>query len=185
MRRRTVVEIARAGRMGRSGKKAKIVSARWLIILAVVMLMTGCGGPPADKSSAATTRAQTQAPPTAPVLADTAWRFVEIAGTATPAGIEPTLAFAAGGAVTGSTGCNDFDGRYDSAGGDLTFSDLSYTKMACEWEITQTEIAVQTALDRTRRVTTPPGELQLLGSEGTVLARLVPMTPPPAQTPGP
>lgn len=118
--------------------------------------------------------------PTAPVLAGTSWRFVEVLGVAPPATVEATLEFSADGAVTGSSGCNRFIGRYFSAGTDLSFSDLGSTKMTCKPEVMTVETDVQTALNRTSQAAaTEAGGLDLLGSDGTVLARLNPVTPPP------
>src|SRR5664279_2864359 len=69
--------------------------------------------------------------PATPVVAGTSWRFIEILGVAPPATVGPMLEFSADGAATGSTGCNEFSGRYVSAGANLSFSGMTYTKMMC------------------------------------------------------
>ena len=114
----------------------------------------------------------------APALAGTSWRFVEIMGEAPPASVEATLELSGDGAATGVSGCNHFVGRYVSAGADLSFPGMASTKMWCQPEVMTVEMAVQTALNRTRHVAAAPGELDLLASDGTVLARLIPATPP-------
>lgn len=121
------------------------------------------------------------APGTAPLeLADTAWRFVEVLGTAPPGSAEVTLGLFGDGTATGRAGCNFFSGRYDVSHGGLSFADLGYTKMACAPELMNTETAVQAALNRTSGGTiTAVGELHLLASDGTLLARLLPVTAPP------
>jgi heat shock protein HslJ len=112
--------------------------------------------------------------PSAPALAGTSWRFVEIMGGATPTTVTATLEFSTDGAAEGFSGCNRFSGRYESVGAALTFSGISYTKMWCAAEVMKVEHGVQTALRRTSNVSAPPGELDLVASDGTVLARLIP-----------
>lgn len=114
-------------------------------------------------------------PVTSPI-AGSSWRFVEIMGTPTPEAVQPTLQLSVDGAAAGDTGCNQFTGRYVSAGADLSFSDLGYTKMMCRPEVMAVERAVQSALMRTSRMATSPGELDLIASDGTVLARLTAVT---------
>ncbi|KQH78322.1 hypothetical protein AO501_02935 [Mycobacterium gordonae] len=110
------------------------------------------------------------------MIAGTSWRFVEIMGAAPPTAVQPTLAFSADGAATGDTGCNQFSGRYVSSGTDLSFSDLSYTKMMCGPDVMAVEMAVQQTLKRSGRMANPPGGLELFASDGTVLARLTAVT---------
>ena len=114
--------------------------------------------------------------PVPPAIAGTSWRFVEIMGAAPPKAVQPTLELSADGAATGDTGCNQFSGRYVSDGADLSFSDLAYTKRWCEADVMMVERAVQAALTRASRMATPPGELDLVASDGTVLARLTAVT---------
>lgn len=114
-------------------------------------------------------------PVTSPI-AGSSWRFVEIMGAPPAEAVQPTLQFSVDGAATGDTGCNQFTGRYVSAGADLSFSDLGYTKMMCRPEVMATEWAVQSALMRTSRMVTSPGELDLVASDGTVVARLTAVT---------
>lgn len=111
--------------------------------------------------------------PAVPDVVGTTWRFAEVMGAATPTTIAATLGLLSNGAAVGFSGCNHFVGRYESDGAVLTFSGLSYTKKMCDPDIMQVEYGVQAALDRTRSVTGPPGELYLLASDGTTLARLV------------
>ena len=110
-------------------------------------------------------------------LAGTAWRFAEILGAPTPDTVDATLELSADGTAAGRTGCNDFNGRYAVDGNHLAFTGLGYTKMACAAEPMATERAVQTVLNRTSGATSTADELRLVAEDGTLLARLVPMTP--------
>jgi heat shock protein HslJ len=108
----------------------------------------------------------------APVLAETSWRFVEVLGAPVPATIEATLAFAADGTASGASGCNRFSATYTAADADLAFSAFSTTKMMCEPERMTVEMSLQNALAHTRYAAEAEGELRLLASDGSVLARL-------------
>lgn len=119
--------------------------------------------------------AEAEDPVTSPI-AGSSWRFAEIMGVAPPKSVQPTLQLSVDGAATGDTGCNQFSGHYVSVGPELSFSDLSYTKMSCGAEAMRVERTVQAALTRTSSMTTPPGELDLVASDGTVLARLTAAT---------
>ncbi|VAZ73869.1 hypothetical protein LAUMK4_01618 [Mycobacterium persicum] len=111
--------------------------------------------------------------PAVPEVVGTTWRFVEVMGAATPMTTAATLGLLSNGAAVGFSGCNHFVGRYELDGAILTFTELSYTKKMCDPDVMRVEFGVQAALDRTRSVTGPPGQLYLLASEGTTLARLV------------
>lgn len=121
-------------------------------------------------------RVPAAADPVTPEIGGTSWRFVEVMGAVPPDAVRPTLDLSVDGAATGDTGCNQFVGRYVHVAADLSFSDLAYTKMFCGPDVMRVERAVQTALKRTNRTATPPGELDLVDSDGTVLARLTPLT---------
>jgi heat shock protein HslJ len=108
----------------------------------------------------------------APVLAETSWRFVEVLGVPVPATIEATLAFAADGTASGVSGCNRFTATYTAADADLAFSAVGSTKMMCEPERMTVEMSIQNALSHTRHAAEAEGELRLMASDGSVLARL-------------
>lgn len=65
-------------------------------------------------------------------LNGTIWRVVTINGRVPVAGSEPTMAFAAA-QVTGSAGCNSYNGgyRYDPSTGAIAIEQAAMTAMAC------------------------------------------------------
>jgi heat shock protein HslJ/membrane-bound inhibitor of C-type lysozyme len=73
----------------------------------------GCGGEPLS------------------LLVGRQWRIVEIDGSATLPGTEPTLTFLGGGQVAGHGGCNRFSGGYALSGEGVGLGPIAATKMAC------------------------------------------------------
>lgn len=63
-------------------------------------------------------------------LAGTTWLLQELGG-ATLVDVEPSVTFGGDGTVSGSAGCNTFNGTYDLDGASVTFGPLATTKMAC------------------------------------------------------
>lgn len=120
--------------------------------------------------------ASAAAQPVTSAIAGTSWRFVEVMGVSPPEFVQPTLQLSVDGAATGDTGCNQFFGGYVSAGLELSFVDLGYTKMMCAPAVMTVEMTVQDALARTSRMSTARDELDLIDSDGTVLARLTAVT---------
>jgi heat shock protein HslJ len=64
-------------------------------------------------------------------LSGTSWQLVELDGEAALADALPMLAFDDQGAVTGSTGCNTFNGQMTIDGSDVAFGPLVTTRKAC------------------------------------------------------
>ena len=64
-------------------------------------------------------------------LSGTSWQLVELDGEAALADALPMLAFDDQGAVTGSTGCNMFNGQMTIDGSDVAFGPLVTTRKAC------------------------------------------------------
>jgi heat shock protein HslJ len=73
----------------------------------------------------------TPEPTSAIDLAGTSWTLVSVGANAPVEGAEAWLAFAADGAITGSTGCNNLIGSYAVDGTALSFSTIGTTRMAC------------------------------------------------------
>lgn len=63
-------------------------------------------------------------------LAGTTWVLQELGG-AMLVDVEPSVAFGGDGTVSGSTGCNTFNGTYELDGAAVTFGPLATTKRAC------------------------------------------------------
>ena len=64
-------------------------------------------------------------------LAATSWLVETMGGTAIVAGSEPQITFTSDGQINGTTGCNRFFGGYAQSRGDVAFSGVGMTKMAC------------------------------------------------------
>jgi heat shock protein HslJ len=68
-------------------------------------------------------------------LKGTSWKLISYGpvGKQTPAavGIETSLEFNAAGEVDGNLGCNSFSGNYVMKGGNVIFSQIISTMMAC------------------------------------------------------
>jgi heat shock protein HslJ len=115
-------------------------------------------------------------PPTAeqPGLEGTAWVLAELPGHARVPGSSVTLRFEDGRA-SGSDGCNRFGLAYSTTGSKLEFqpSGIS-TQMACGPELMQQASAFMANVTGAQAYRVEAGQqLQLLGADGAVLARLV------------
>ena len=81
-------------------------------------------------------------------LSGTSWTLVSYgpAGKQTPAaaGIKTSLVFSKDGKVAGNMGCNSYGGNYEVRGGNIVFSQIISTLMACpEPQMTQEGMAFQ------------------------------------------
>jgi heat shock protein HslJ len=79
-------------------------------------------------------------------LGNTSWTVVSIAGQPTPHDARPTMAFAPGGTVSGSGGCNQYTGSFQTDGDRITVGPVSSTLMGCEGERGQVEAAFLSGL---------------------------------------
>ena len=92
---------------------------RSVALLGVLVLVAGC---------AITSRNATMD------LPGTSWVLADIDGTAPVGETPPTLAFDDQGSVSGTGGCNTFNGEVTIDGSDLTFGPLATTQMFCAEE---------------------------------------------------
>ena len=143
----------------------------------VAALLVACGGDSGGStSSAAAPAPATSAPPASstagPPLEGTSWSLTQVAGAAAqPGGL---LAFARGGRLTGSTGCNDFGGTYTQSGSSLTITTGFQTAKACGPPLDAQETAVNAALPKVASVTNGGSTLTLLDASGTALLTYLP-----------
>lgn len=82
---------------------------------------------------------------TAPPLEGTRWSVDTLVNGQTashPVGVEKAYLTISGDRVTGSTGCNDFQGRIARDGDKLTFGELGLTRKACAEPASSVEQAV-------------------------------------------
>jgi heat shock protein HslJ len=86
------------------------------LLAASVLVLSACAGTPAS-------------------LPGTSWKLVSYgpAGNQTPAasGVDTNLDFGRDGTVNGNLGCNSFSGNYQVSGGNVEFSMMISTMMAC------------------------------------------------------
>jgi heat shock protein HslJ len=121
-----------------------------------------------------------------PDLGDTSWLVDDYrlpdGGITNTWLVDVTIAFSADGTVSGSAGCNDYQGTWSAAGPyeeagtssggqGLVFGSLTWTEMACEDERIMTqEEEILDVLQKTGRWVLLEGDLNLLDSEGKYLA---------------
>jgi heat shock protein HslJ len=91
-------------------------------------------------------------------------------GATTPItpGSQASLSFNDDGTVTGNSGCNSFGGEYKVDGGQVTFSGLVSTLMACEEPLMTQEGTVFKVLDGTATYKTD-GDMLTLTNAGMTL----------------
>jgi heat shock protein HslJ len=64
-------------------------------------------------------------------LPGTSWTLVDLDGAESVGETPPGITFTDDGGVTGTTGCNTFNGEVTIDGSELTFGPLATTRMAC------------------------------------------------------
>jgi len=64
-------------------------------------------------------------------LSGTSWTLVEIDGAEPVGETPPSITFTDEGSVTGTTGCNTFNGEVAIDGSELSFGPMATTRMAC------------------------------------------------------
>ena len=96
------------------------------------MLANRLARKPADTSDAAATGGgEASDAAAAPMILESAWRVVEIAGEPVADGVSPTLAIDAEGGISGSGGCNRYFGSATIDGEQITMGGIGATRMAC------------------------------------------------------
>jgi heat shock protein HslJ len=130
------------------------------VLPALAVALAGCNAAASASPSAAATPsaaasaagggagASGSAALTAPELVGTAWALGDLPGQVLN-DVRPTIAFSGDGTVSGSGGCNTFNGTYTTSGSNLTFGPLSSTKKTCGDAVDRIEQAYLTALQAT------------------------------------
>jgi heat shock protein HslJ len=153
---------------------AKRVVLSTVITLGALML-AACGGNTSSTASSSTASSPSAAAAAATDLAGTAWNLTafadakgaEVPGT-TGANVG-TLAFAADGTFSGSTGCNRLVGSYKQDGSALTMAPGPMTKMACPPDVTAQEDAILAALPKVASFTSGTALVLTNAAGGTLL----------------
>jgi putative lipoprotein len=126
----------------------------------------------ADTSDSATIGSGETSTAAAPLILETAWRVVEIAGEPVADGVSPTLAIDAESGISGSGGCNRYFGNAEIDGERITMGEIGATRMACPEPAMGEEQRYLKALDAVDSWRLEADELMLADDEGTVLVRL-------------
>ena len=88
-----------------------------------------------------------------------------------PESAPPEIQFLTNGRLTGSTGCNRMNGRYELDGVAVDFDGLATTRMACEGAIGEIESLFVETLRSARYLELGPEFLDLFDGDGTRMAR--------------
>ena len=80
--------------------------------------------------------------------------------------IDTLVAFNPDGLISGSLGCNSFGGKYRAAGGQISFSEMTQTMMACETRVLDQESAVMQIFSSNTRFTLQSGILTITSEDG-------------------
>jgi putative lipoprotein len=116
-------------------------------------------------------------------LAGTGWLVTTINGQAAVADAPPTLAFGVDGTVSGTGGCNQYSGPYETDGGSISIGDLASTLMLCEGAASTQETAFLNALrGATSWRIDETGKLGLDGA-GLIVAEPAAQAPTPEASP--
>jgi heat shock protein HslJ len=100
----------------RGKREVKRMNSRKLTIavVALAILLVGCGSGPADSAS----------------LQDTRWVLVTLGGNPPRAGTAPSAEFTAD-QISGSASCNTYFGTYTVGDSEMTIGDVAHTEMWC------------------------------------------------------
>lgn len=133
-------------------------------IFATLFLLSGC----------ATAVPSGEEPPSLPpgtddALAGTAWVLASMGGEATDDNTVMTLQFASDGTLSGSGGCNRFNGSFVAVGEDLTIEPLATTMMACEPAVMEQETLFLATLQGATGFAVDGTKLTLSDASGTEL----------------
>jgi heat shock protein HslJ len=107
------------------------------------------------------------------LLLGTSWVLTEIEHMPPPPGLgagEASIRFAQQGRVSGSTGCNRFNGPYTLAGRSVHFGTTMTTRMACPMSA-NIEILYMKALDDARQIDVQGDSMYFLNEAGRRIAR--------------
>lgn len=126
---------------------------------------------PSPTMSAETPLPSPTAPVQPPTLVPSAWELSTVGGQPAVAGSDVFISFEQSGKVNGSTGCNVFNGTYESPqGGVVTISVLMTTKRACIRDLAGQEQAFLQALSDTQGFSVLEGTLSLTDASGKEVA---------------
>ncbi len=133
-----------------------------LLALPLVLALGACSSSPGASEAA---------PSSSATLAGTAWTVTSVGGSFVDATNPPTMAFGADGTLSGTTGCNQYNGSYTVDGNDLTVGTLSMTMMLCEGQIGDGEALFSPAIQGATTWAIDASGNLLLSGAGDILAK--------------
>ncbi len=158
------------GADGRRWRSQIVLTAALIVAVGLVVGCSGIGAtqvPSAGGSGAASGGASSGAIQ----LAGTSWTVVSMADVQIDPAIRPTMAFGADGAVSGSDGCNTYNGTYTLTGSTLTVGQVVTTKKACGSDASSVEQTFLSYLSTPMTVSTnAQAQLVLTSGRDTIVA---------------
>lgn len=153
------------------------------VATAIGLVLAACAGqatpaptqPPETTQASGPTQAAepTQSPAGTDQLAGTSWTLTQLNGRSVLTDTVATLNFSTEGRVSGTDGCNSFNGAYTADGSTLQIQQpLATTLMACPDPIMNQATAYQAALAATTSYQVAGKELTLLDAGGQAVASL-------------
>jgi heat shock protein HslJ len=134
-----------------------------VIGLVVGALVMACGG--SSATAAPSTAAGSPGSPLDGVWALTQYTSVDGTQQTVPSAVTPTIRFN-GNAVSGSAGCNTFNGLADINGDQIRFDQVQSTKLACEDPMATVEAAYLQALNLSTQFTVTGNTLVITNPQG-------------------
>jgi heat shock protein HslJ len=96
------------------------------------------------------------------------WVVTQLSGQPLVENSGITASFSSDGTVSGSAGCNRYNGEYTSSGASITFSvNMAMTMMMCEQAVMEQESAYINALGQVRTYSISGDQLSLKDADGT------------------
>jgi heat shock protein HslJ len=120
-----------------------------------LLLLVGCA--PMNSASGGTVTGQT-------------WVLTELAGQPLVADSGISASFSADGTVSGSAGCNRYNGKYTTSGDSITFSvNMAMTMMMCEQAIMDQETVYINTLGQVKTYSVADSQLSLKDASGKTI----------------
>ena len=133
-----------------------------LLALSLALALSACTSSPGASGTA---------PSSSATLAGTTWTVTSVGGSFVDATNPPTMDFGADGTLSGTTGCNQYNGSYTVDGNGLTVGTLSMTMMLCEGPIGDGEALFSPAIQGATTWAIDASGNLLLSGAGDVLAK--------------
>ncbi len=129
-----------------------------VVVVFVLVVLAGCSG------------SQSAGAPSGGTLTGQVWALTALAGKAPIKDTGLTIQFGTDNTVSGSSGCNQYNGTYTASGSSLTIKLGASTMMACAQPVMDQESAYQKALGDVKAYTVSGDKLTLFGADNKEIA---------------